>query len=66
VKAKSITLTLKVLNQEGRSVVVVQELDVINASEQRQIVDFLQRTVAEAYEHATRDDALHEATESTP
>ena len=61
-KAKSITLKLTVHSQAGRSVVVVQELDILNAEEQRQIVDFLQRTVAEAYERAVKDDALHEPT----
>ena len=56
-KVRSITLTLQVQDDKsGRTTKVVQMLDVINSSEQRQIVDFLQRTVAEAYERAIKDD----------
>jgi hypothetical protein len=51
---KNITLILKVQNLAGRTVSVVQELEVIDSSQKRQLVDFLQRTVAEAYDRAIR------------
>lgn len=61
-KARKITLTLKVEDNHQRSVAVVQELDVLDHRQTRQLVEFLQRTVAEAYERAVREHPSDEET----